>query len=88
MYISLFHANWQRSAAIALATECSEKAILTKADTGGIDLRFGKAEAMLQTIELIARRQGIGDFVREASASGVWGAAGAGQRWRRLGESS
>ncbi|MEE8369519.1 MAG: aldehyde ferredoxin oxidoreductase family protein [Dehalococcoidia bacterium] len=54
-------------AAIAFGMECFEKEILTRADTGGIDLRFGNAEAMLQMIELIARRQGIGDLLAEGS---------------------
>jgi len=34
-------------------------------DTDGIELRFGNAEAMLQMIERIARRQGIGDLLAE-----------------------
>jgi aldehyde:ferredoxin oxidoreductase len=48
--------------------ECFEKGFLTKEDTGGIDLRFGNAEAMLQAIELIARRQGIGNLLAEGTA--------------------
>ena len=42
---------------IAFAMECFEKGILTLADTGGIELRFGNAQAMLQMIDLIARRR-------------------------------
>ena len=53
---------------IAFAMECFENGLLTKADTGGIELSFGNAEAMLAVIELIARREGIGDLLAEGSA--------------------
>ncbi len=52
---------------IGFAMECYEKEVLTPRDTGGIDLRFGNAEAMLQVIELIAHRQGIGDILADGS---------------------
>ena len=52
---------------ISFAMECFENEILTLEDTGGIDLRFGNAEAMLQMVEMIARRQGIGDLLAEGS---------------------
>jgi aldehyde:ferredoxin oxidoreductase len=48
---------------IAFGMECFENGLLTLEDTGGIDLRFGNADAMLQVIELIARRKGIGDLL-------------------------
>ncbi len=53
---------------IAFAMECCERGLLTDEDTGGIKLNFGNAEAMLQVIELIARREGIGNFIAEGSA--------------------
>jgi aldehyde:ferredoxin oxidoreductase len=52
---------------IAFAMECFEKGILTGEDTGGIELRFGNAEALLKVIELIAHRQGIGDILADGS---------------------
>ncbi|MBI4281935.1 MAG: aldehyde ferredoxin oxidoreductase family protein [Chloroflexi bacterium] len=52
---------------IAFAMECVQEEILTPSDTNGLDLRFGNAEAMLQVIELIARREGIGDILAEGS---------------------
>ncbi len=55
-------------AAIAFAMECYEKGLLTPDDTGGIELRFGNGEAMLRTIELIARREGLGDLLAEGVA--------------------
>jgi len=54
--------------AIAFAMECFENGLLTPKDTGGIELRFGNAEAMLKTIELIARRQGIGNLLANGTA--------------------
>ncbi len=52
-------------AAIAFAMECYEKGLLTKEDTDGLELAFGNAKAMLRAVELIARRQGIGDLLAE-----------------------
>jgi aldehyde:ferredoxin oxidoreductase len=53
---------------IAFAMECFEKGLLTAKDTDGIELRFGNEEAMLKVIDLIARRQGIGDRLAEGTA--------------------
>ena len=52
-------------AVIAFAMECYEKGILTRADTGGLELTWGNAEAVLQLIHNIARREGIGDLLAE-----------------------
>lgn len=52
---------------IAFAMECFENGLLGPEDTGGLDLRFGNAGAMLQMIEWIARCQGIGDLLAEGS---------------------
>lgn len=54
-------------ATISFAMECFEHGLLALDDTGGIDLRFGNAEAMLKMIELIAHRKGIGDLLAEGS---------------------
>ena len=54
-------------AVIAFAMECYEKGIITKNDTGGIDLKFGDAKAMLRMVEMIAKREGIGDILAEGS---------------------
>ena len=55
-------------ATIAWAMDCYEHGIITKEDTGGIELRFGNAEAMTQIVEQIARREGFGDVLAEGSA--------------------
>jgi aldehyde:ferredoxin oxidoreductase len=47
--------------------ECFENGLLTPEDTGGLDLRFGNAEAMLQALEWIADCRGIGDLLAEGT---------------------
>jgi aldehyde:ferredoxin oxidoreductase len=56
---------------ISFAMECYEKGILTKEDTGGLDLRFGNVEAMMRMVEMIGKREGIGDTL----ANGILPAA-------------
>ncbi len=53
---------------IAWAMDCYEQGILSLSDLDGIDLRFGNSDAMLQIIEKIANRDGIGDLLAEGSA--------------------
>lgn len=50
---------------IAFAMECFENGILTRADTDGIELRFGDAEALLKMTEKMARREGFGDVLAD-----------------------
>ena len=54
--------------AISFAMECFENGLITKQDTGGIELAFGNADAMLKMVERIARREGIGDLLAEGTA--------------------
>lgn len=54
--------------AIAFAMECYENGILTKKDTGGLDLRFGNGRAMVEMVENIAHRRGLGDLLAEGVA--------------------
>lgn len=53
---------------IAFAMECYESGFLTSDDTDGVRLEFGNAEAMLKMIQLIARREGIGNLLAEGAA--------------------
>jgi aldehyde:ferredoxin oxidoreductase len=55
-------------ATIAWAMECFEEEIITVEDTGGIELRYGNADAMVKMVEMIAKREGIGDILAEGSA--------------------
>lgn len=54
-------------ATIAFALECYQKGILTEDQTGGLKLEFGKPELVVNLVEKIARREGIGDFLAEGS---------------------
>ena len=50
---------------IAMAIECYENGILTKEDTGGIELTWGNSEAIVEITEKIARRKGFGMVLAE-----------------------
>ena len=53
---------------VAWAMECFERGILTLADTDGLDLRFGNAEALLPCLEAIAARSGnLGRLLSEGT---------------------
>ena len=52
---------------LAWAMECVERGLLVGSDLGGIDLRFGNVEAVLQALNAIGRRSGIGDLLAEGS---------------------
>ena len=50
---------------IAWAMECFERGILTKEDFGGLEPYFGNHEAEVALVEMIAKREGIGDLLAE-----------------------
>ena len=52
---------------IGFAMECYEKGILTKADTGGLEINFGDAAIMIELIHKIAKREGVGDLLAEGT---------------------
>ena len=54
-------------ATIAWAMECWAEGKLTAEDTGGIELTYGNAEAMVKMTELIAKREGFGKILAEGS---------------------
>jgi aldehyde:ferredoxin oxidoreductase len=62
---------------IAFACECFQEGIISKADTDGLELRFGDADLMIQLLELIARREGFGDQLAEGTTrlAKKWGVA-------------
>ncbi|MFC1912019.1 aldehyde ferredoxin oxidoreductase family protein [Chloroflexota bacterium] len=47
------------------AFECYEKGLITKEDTGGVDLRWSSGEALIEMLEKVARREGIGNLLAE-----------------------
>ncbi len=55
-------------ATIAWAMDCFERGLITTDDTGGIELRYGNAEAMVTLVEQIGKREGFGDLLAEGSA--------------------
>ena len=52
---------------IAFAMECFENGVLTKENTGGMELRFGNADVILDVIEQIAQRRGVGALLAEGT---------------------
>jgi len=50
---------------VGFAMDCYENGILTKEDAGGIDLEFGNAEAMVEAVHRIGKREGLGDILAE-----------------------
>jgi len=52
---------------IAFAMQCYQEGLLTKEDTGGIELTFGNKEAILKMIEKITHREGLGDLLSQGS---------------------
>jgi aldehyde:ferredoxin oxidoreductase len=63
-------------ATIAFAMECYEKGIISQEQTGGIDLRFGNTEAMLNVLNQIVTNSGtLGKILSQGSARAaeVWG---------------
>ncbi len=56
---------------IATAMEWYEMGLLTKEQTGGLDLTWGNGDAVVELVKLIAHREGIGDLL----ANGVKRAA-------------
>lgn len=53
---------------MAFAINCYEEGLITSDDTGGIELGWGKAEAMIAMLEQTLSRQGFGDVLAEGSA--------------------
>ncbi|MCL4369705.1 MAG: aldehyde ferredoxin oxidoreductase family protein [Chloroflexi bacterium] len=54
-------------AVVAFAMDCFEHGVLTLKDTGGLDLHFGNAESAVKLIDMIGKREGIGDLLAEGS---------------------
>jgi aldehyde:ferredoxin oxidoreductase len=61
---------------IAFAMECYEKGIISKEQTGGLELKFGSVEAMLETLRQIVTNSGpLGTVLSQGSerAAKIWG---------------
>ena len=53
---------------VAFAVSCYEDGILTKAETGGLELRWGNSEAIVAMLERLARREGFGAVLADGVA--------------------
>jgi len=51
--------------AIGFAYELFEKGVIPREDTGGIELKYGDVEPMLELLQNIAERENIGDILAE-----------------------
>lgn len=51
--------------AIAFGMEAYEKGIITKADTDGIELKWGDSEVMIEMVHKIGKREGFGKLLGE-----------------------
>jgi aldehyde:ferredoxin oxidoreductase len=63
---------------VAFAIECYEQGLLTKEDTGGLELTWGNGPAIVALVEKMVRREGIGDLLADGSRTAA----------RRLGKGS
>jgi len=52
---------------VAFAFELYNRGLITKADTGGLDLSWGNTDGALALLEQIGRREGFGDLLAEGS---------------------
>ena len=43
--------------------ECFERGVLGTEDTGGVDVRWGDSDVVIKLVEMIAKREGIGDLL-------------------------
>jgi aldehyde:ferredoxin oxidoreductase len=50
---------------VGFAMDCYERGILSQADLGGIEANFGNSEALIQLLEKIGTREGIGDVLAD-----------------------
>jgi len=52
---------------VSFAMECYQRGLLEAKDAGGLDLSWGNDHAMLTLLEMMARREGIGDLLANGS---------------------
>jgi len=55
--------------AISFAIECYSRGLLTSKDTGGIELAFGDASAMIAVLNMIVERKGLGRVLGDGPIS-------------------
>jgi aldehyde:ferredoxin oxidoreductase len=50
---------------VGFTMDCHERGLLSHEDLGGIDAHFGSVDALLQLLEKMGKREGIGDILAE-----------------------
>ncbi len=68
-------------ATIAWAMECGERGLISREDAGGLDLRFGNADALTEALGLAARREGIGGLLADGSRMAARQVGGGSADW-------
>lgn len=53
--------------AVAFALECFEQGLITAEDAGGLDLRWGNADAVIELARMMIARDGLGDVLADGS---------------------
>ncbi len=54
---------------VGFAMDCYENGILSKKDLGGIEANFGNSEALIQLLEKMGKREGIGNILADGVRS-------------------
>ncbi|MFQ6015134.1 MAG: aldehyde ferredoxin oxidoreductase family protein [Anaerolineae bacterium] len=52
---------------VSFAIECYENGLLAKADTGGLELTWGNDKAIVALVELMGKREGIGNLLADGA---------------------
>lgn len=52
---------------MAMAIECYENGIITKEDTGGLELTWGNADAIVEFTKMMVNREGLGDVFADGT---------------------
>lgn len=66
---------------IAFAIECYEKGLITKEDTGGLELKWGDGDTIIGLIHKIANRKDIGDILAEGVKRAAEKIGGGSEAW-------
>lgn len=53
---------------VAFAFECYERGILTRDELGGLELQWGDSRAVIELLNMIAERRGVGDILADGVA--------------------
>jgi len=68
-------------ASIAWAMECYERGIISREESGGLELRFGSAGALVAMVEAIGQRRGLGQILGEGVKRAAASVGRGSERW-------